>query len=213
MDYAVINEDLKKYFADLLIAEYRCSDQNRAFIKLLYDVAFVDALALQIKNECLNVEESIGKQLDQVGEWVGVDRLYNNNIIWNRAYFSFVDWNKTPNPIFQGGFSNYKNFEYLDGFTMTWKALQDLKPQVYKLGDNYFRELIKLKIIKNSIRFTKKEIDEAIYKWSNGQVHTVWEKMKLTYKYNLQYSQIMGLALLKNCLPVPVGCELHIDLI
>lgn len=213
MDYIAINEQLKNYFADLLIAEYRCSEKNRAFIKMLYNLIFADGLALQIRDKCLNVEESIGKQLDVIGEWVGINRLYNNSIIWNRAYFSFIDWESTPNPLYQGGFSNYKNFQYLDGFTMTWKDLQDLKPQTYQLGDNYFRQLIKLKIIKNSIRFVKKDIDDAIYKWSSGQVYTIWEKMKVTYKYNLAYSQLIGLALQKNCLPCPLGCQLDIDLV
>lgn len=213
MDYIAINEQLKNYFADLLIAEYRCSEKNRAFIKMLYNLIFAGGLALQIRDKCLNVEESIGTQLDVVGEWVGVNRLYNNNIIWNRAYFSFVNWKQTPNPLYQGGFSNFKNFEFLDGNTMTWKNLQDLRPKTYKLGDNYFRQLIKLKIIKNSIRFVKKEIDDAIYEWSKGQVYTVWDKMKLTYKYKIGYSQIIGLALEKNCLPCPLGCELAIDLV
>ena len=31
---------------------------------------------------------------------------------------------------------------------MTWKSLQNVQQQTYKLGDNYYRQLIKLKIIK-----------------------------------------------------------------
>lgn len=124
-------------------------------------------ILLQIQNGCLNVEESVGVQLDTVGEWVGLDRYYDNSALWDRAYFSFIDWNKTPIPLFQGGFSNYKNFEYLDGYTMTWKHLQDLKQAKYKLGDEFYRKLIKLKIIKNSIRFTKKIL---MMQYMNGVV-------------------------------------------
>lgn len=213
MDYAVVNKDLKKYFADLLIAQYRVSDKNRKFIELLYDLVFVDGVILQLKDECLNVEKSVGKQLDIIGEWVGVDRNYDNSVIWDRAYFSFVNWNDTPNTIYQGGFSNYKNFEYLDGFTMTWKALQDLKKASYQLGDNFFRQLIKLKIIKNSIRFTKKNIDDAIYQWSGGQVYTTWNTMEVIYNYNLHSSALIGLAMKKDCLPCPLGCQLSLNLL
>ena len=206
-------EQLKEYFSNLLIAQYRCSEVNRKTVELLYDIVFADNLALQIRDKCLNVEESIGKQLDTIGEWVGVDRDYDNSIVWNRAYFSFINWNDTPNTTYQGGFSNYVNFEYLDGYTMTWKALQDLKPAQYKLGDDYFKNLIKLKIIKNSIRHTKKNIDDAIYTWSAGQVYTTWQNMKIIYNYNDTYSQLIGLALQKNCLPCPTGCDLAINLI
>ena len=68
----------------------------------------------------MNVEKSEGAQLDQVGEWVGVTRDYDNSILWDKKFFAFIDWNKKPNSILQGGFSNYKNFLTLDGRTMTW---------------------------------------------------------------------------------------------
>lgn len=213
MDYTEIDTQLKKYFCDLLIAQYRCGAKNRKFIELLYEVVFANNLALKIKNECLNVEESIGKQLDVVGEWVGVNRDYDNSVVWDRAYFSFIDWKHSPNSVYQGGFSNYKNVMYLDGYTMTWKHLQDIKQAQYKLGDDYYRNLIKLKIIKNSVKHTKKNIDDAIYTWSAGQVYTTWSTMKVTYNYNSTYSQLIGLAMQKNCLPCPTGCELDINLI
>ena len=213
MDYIAVNKQLKTYFADLLIAEYRCSEKNRAFIEMLYDLVFVSGVCLEIKEKCLNVEESIGEQLDQIGEWIGVNRLYDNSLIWDRPYFSLIDWGKNPNILYQGGFSNYKNVMFLDGYTMTWKHLQDLRRVSYELGDNYFRQLIKLKIIKNSIRSVKKEIDEAIYEWSAGQIYTTWDKMKITYNYHVQDSVIMGLAYKKNCLPCPTSCELAINLI
>lgn len=37
--------------------------------------------------------------------------------------------------------------------------------------------------------------------------------MKLTYHYTGKYSQYIALALFKNCLPCPVGCELETELI
>lgn len=213
MDYVATKEQLKDYFKNLLIVQYHCSDKNKAFIDALSKLIFAEMLSLQIRNLCLNVEESVGAQLDQVGEWIGVTRDYDNSILWDRKYFAFIDWNKKPNPIFQGGFSNYKNFMTLDGYTMTWKLLQNQSKKTFKLGDNYYRQLIKLKIIKNSIKFTKKNIDDAIYQWSGGQVYTTWEKMKVIYHYQMQYSQVMGLAIKKNCLPAPVACEIETILI
>ena len=213
MDYEATKEQIKDYFKNLLIAQYHSSENNRAFIDVLSELIFAEMLSLQIRNLCLNVEESIGAQLDQVGEWVGVTRDYDNSVLWDRQYFAFIDWNKKPNKMFQGGFSNYKNFMTLDGYTMTWKHLQEQQQQSFKLGDNYYRQLIKLKIIKNSIKFTKKNIDDAIYKWSNGQVYTTWDKMRIIYNYPIQYSQVIGLAIKKNCLPAPVACEIDTVLV
>ena len=213
MDYTAIKEQLKEYFKNLLIAQYHCSDKNKKFLDALSELMFAELLSLQIRNLCLNVDKSEGAQLDQVGEWVDVTRDYDNSILWDKKFFAFIDWNKKPNSILQGGFSNYKNFLTLDGRTMTWKNLQNVQQQTYKLGDNYYRQLIKLKIIKNSIKFTKKNIDDAIYQWSSGQVYTTWEKMKINYHYPIQYSQVIALALKKNCLPAPVACEIHTILV
>ena len=213
MDFKAIVEQLKKAFADYLIIQYRGAEKNRKFIKLMVDVVFANVLALQIKQGCLSVENSIGKQLDIVGEWVGVNRFYDNSIIWDKKYFSFVDWKKTPDLTVQAGYSNYINFLALDGATLTWKKLQEIRIASYQLGDDLYRNLIKLKIIKNSIRHTKKDIDNAIYSWSNGQVYTTWTKMGIQYNYRQQYSQIIGLAMLKNCLPVPCGCTITTQLI
>lgn len=213
MDYEATKEQIKDYFKNLLIAQYHSSENNRAFIDVLSELIFAEMLSFQIRNLCLNVEESKGAQLDQVGEWVGVTRDYDNSVLWDRQYFAFIDWNKKPNKMFQGGFSNYKNFMTLDGYTMTWKHLQEQQQQSFKLGDNYYRQLIKLKIIKNSIKFTKKNIDDAIYKWSNGQVYTTWDKMRIIYNYPIQYSQVIGLAIKKNCLPAPVACEIDTVLV
>ena len=72
-------ENLKEYFADLLIIQYRGAKRNRDFIKFLVDLIFANNLAMEIKDKTVNIEESIGTQLDVVGKWVGVDRYYASN--------------------------------------------------------------------------------------------------------------------------------------
>ena len=213
MDYEQIEKELKKYFCDLLIAEYRCSEKNRAFIEALCDLLLAKNLGLQIRDKCLNVNESEGKQLDTVGEWVGLNRNYGGGIVWDRPYFALVSWKKAPDIIYQGGFSNYLNFETLNGFTMTGKEIQEISANMYKLGDKWFRQLIKLKIIKNCTRHSKKNIDDAIYAWSGGQVYTTWDKMQINYNYNATYSQLINIAKQLNYLPVPTGCKVEINLV
>lgn len=210
MDYIKILDDLKEYFANLIIMQYRMSEKNRRTIKMLVDLIFANNLALKIRDLCVDVNKSFGVQLDVVGAWVGLDRFYNDIILWDKPYFSNISWGKTPNYAYQGGFSNWRNFSYLRGATMTWRKLRELYLASNKMGDELFRTLIKLKIIKNSIKFTNKNIDEAIYQWSDGKVYTTWDTMKVTYNYPASMATTMTLAQYKNCLLAPTGCEIEL---
>lgn len=174
-------EELKEYFADLLIIQYRGADRNRNLIKFLVDLIFANNLALQVKENTVSLN-SIGAQLDIVGKWVGVDRYYNKEL-WDRVYLSFPLYSTIKDASYsqyQGGFSTYSNFADNDGGVLMYKDWQATRGKVNSLGDEYFTKLIKLKIIKNSIKNTCKDIDDAIWSWSEGNVFTTWGKP--TYK-------------------------------
>ena len=149
---------LKQYFADLLIIQYRGSKKNRALIEFLVDLIFANNLALEIKEKTVNVNDSIGKQLDDVGKWVGVDRYYYKEI-WTHPYLAFPNYStiKTSDySEFQGGFSTYSNFAENNGGFLTYKSWSSVRAKANEIGDEYFRKLIQLKIIKNSINHTCK---------------------------------------------------------
>ena len=206
-------EDLKEYFADLLIIQYRGAKRNRDFIKFLVDLIFANDLAMQIKDNTVDIENSIGAQLDIVGKWVGVDRYYNQEL-WTHPYLSFVNYSNIQQgeyDQYQGGFSSYSNFEDNDGGFLTYAAWQAVRNQVNQVGDEYFRELIKLKVIKNSINHTCKNIDNAIWSWSKGNVYTTWDVMEITYHYTSLYKDLITLAKDKNILPKPTGCTLILE--
>ena len=208
-----VMENLREYFANLLIIQFRGAKKNRDLIKFLVDLIFSNNLALEIKEKTVNVEESIGKQLDIVGQWVGVDRFYISEL-WPHKYLSFVNYSNIADNNYnqyQGGFSSYTTFEDNDGGFLTYKARQDIRTKVNQMGDEYFRALIKLKIIKNSINHTCKNIDDAIWQWSNGNVYTTWDTMQITYHYSSLYKDLMLLAKDKNVLPKPTGCNLILE--
>lgn len=212
MDYEQILLDLQEYFANLIILQYRYAPENRALIKNLVNLIFANNLALQIRDLTVNVEESIGAQLDVVGKWVGVDRYYGGEL-WDHPYLSFPYYSTIHDNSYneyQGGFSTYLTFADNDGGSLMYKEWQRIRTQINKMGDEYFRSLIKLKIIKNSINHTCKNIDEAIWNWSEGNVYTTWDVMKLTYHYDSSYSNLITLAQHKHTLPCPTGCTLEI---
>lgn len=210
MDYVKTLENLQEYFADLIIIQYKNAPQNRALIKKLVDLIFANNLALQIKDLTVDVEKSEGAQLDVVGKWVGLDRYYNGIDLWTHPYLALVNYENIAGGVYdeyQGGFSTYENFETHEGGFLTYEAWQDVRTSVNAMGDEYFRRLIKLKIIKNSINHTCKNIDDAIWKWSEGNVYTTWNVMEVTYHYSSSYRNVMTLAAYKNILPRPTGCK------
>lgn len=214
MDYDVALQEIKDWIKNLIIVQYRQSPKNRALIDLLCELIFANNLILKIRDLCLSVENSVGAQLDVVGKWVGVDRYFNAIDLWEKSYFSLPYYETIRNSAYdqyQGGFSNYVNFETLEGAFLTYKEWQDIRTKVNAMGDEYFRSLIKLKIIKNSIHHTCKNIDEAIWQWSNGKVYTTWSIMEVTYHYDSSYKNIMTLANYKNVLPCPSGCTLTLE--
>lgn len=215
MDYKQALEDIKEWIINLLIVQYRQAKKNRSLIGKLVELIFANCIILQIRDLCLNIDKSEGVQLDVVGKWVGVDRFYNGVELWEHPYLSFINYSDIQNANFpnnldpmQGGFSTYTTFADNDGGFLTYKAWQDTRTAVNKLGDDIFRQLIKLKIIKNSINHTQKNIDKAIYEWSGGHVYTTWDVMKVIYNYDAEYKNLMTIATYKNILPSPTGCEI-----
>lgn len=213
MDYGAALQELQEYFADLLIIQYRSADKNRQLIKNLVNLIFANNLALQIRDLTVNIDDSIGAQLDVVGKWVGLDRYYNGNL-WGHPYLSFPTYETIRNQSYndyQGGFSTYENFADNDGGFLTYESWQKTRTKVNEIGDEYFKALIKLKVIKNSINHTCKNIDDAIWQWSNGNVYTTWGVMTVTYHYNSTYKDLINLAQAKNVLPIPTGCSLILE--
>lgn len=214
MDYTLELQNIKNWIKNLIIVQYRQSPKNRALIDLLCDITFANNLILKIRDLCLNVEKSEGAQLDVVGKWVGIDRFYNAIDLWTHPYLSLVTYEDIAISSYdqwQGGFSTYENFETHEGGFLTYEAWQDVRIRVNVMGDEYFRYLIKLKIIHNSINHTCKNIDDAIWKWSNGMVYTTWDKMEVTYHYDKTYKNVMILANYKSILPHPSGCTIVLE--
>lgn len=211
MNYDEELKNIKDWIKNLIIVQYKQSPKNRAMIDLLADLVFANNLVLKIRDLCLNVDKSEGVQLDVVGKWVGIDRFFNGIDFWDAPmlsypYFTTIEANSYD--IYQGGFSTYTNFADNDGGFLMYKRWRNIRTQTNAMKDEFFRPLIKLKIIQNSIDHTYKSIDDAIWQWSEGNVYTTWDKMKVTYNYNSDYKNILFLANYKDVLPRPIGCSL-----
>lgn len=216
MDYIAELQNIKEWAKNLLIVQYSQSKRNKKLIEILVNILFANNLILQIRDLCLNVDESFGAQLDVIGKWVGVDRYYNDVDIWDHNYLAFFNYSELKAPNFpdniesvRGGFSSYLTFSENNGGFLTYALWKATRTASNKIGDEYYRMLIKLKIIKNSINHTQANIDKAIYEWSNGNVYTTWNVMKITYHYPANYKTLMQMAVYKDILPAPTGCTIE----
>ena len=209
MNYLEIQEELDEYYSNTLIIQYNGKKRAKATIKLLSELILDEMLLLQIR-DAFDWRTAVGAQLDIIGKWVGVSRIYNGNLFFNQPIFSYPKSNDlVPNDLttpFQHGYSEFSTFN-------TDVATGDIAELTYhnvgyveqKLSDDNYRTVIGLKIIKNSINHTQKNIDDAIWDYFNGQVYTTWGPHKITYNYPPDLETVMEVCFYKNVLPAPTG--------
>lgn len=203
MDYAQTLEALKFYYANLLIVQYNGKIKATATIKMLVDILLANLIIMQVRDG-FDWRNCLGAQLDIIGKWVGIDKFYDGQFFYFKPWFSLVDWNSSPDGL-QGGFSTFSTFNEDDGGFLTY---DDLQPTQNRLSVEGFRIMVGLKIIKNSINMTAKNIDDAIWDYFEGKVYTVWSPHTVTYYFPSELVEIMQVAQYKNVLPAPTGVKI-----
>lgn len=148
-DYTQDINDVKKYYADLLILQYHSKPKARNTIMLGADIYMADGLIFQLQ-DILDIDTAIGAQLDLIGKILGCPRNVQGLLI-DKKYFSFQKENalgfSTKNALSDGMFKTYYNS------TMS----------VYSLLDEDYRTLLKFKAIANIERASMKDMDDALY--------------------------------------------------
>lgn len=207
-------EELLNYYKNLLIIQYHNGAKARATIDTYVNLLWANQILRQIRDS-FDVDTAIGAQLDVIGLWVGVDRYYSLKPYDNHPWISLIEITGATDPILQGGFSEVDNFNtVLGGFLTPDMASGAARSE---LADSEFRTIIKLKIIKNSISHTCKNIDDAIYGLFGNDVYTTWDLNNhiLYYNYSSSYQQywLLNLANKKNVLPCPTPCRIAFNVV
>lgn len=206
MDYLNLLAELSKYYENLLIVQYNGKPRAKATIRLMVNLLWVNMVLLQIR-DAFDWRTATGPQLDIVGRWVGCSRFYDGQLFEFQPWFALVPYDQEPDNL-QGGFSTYETFTNAGGFL----DYDNIRPTQNQLVDKAFRIMIGLKIIKNNISATCRNIDETIwnYEYFNHEVYTTWEADKLTYHYPATLREVMRVADSKNVLPCPTGVRLEL---
>lgn len=207
MDYNLAVQNLKDYYANLLIVQYNGLPKASATIKMLVDLMYINAILMQIRDG-FNWKTAVGKQLDIIGQWVGVSRSYNGSLFWDKQLLSYPEYPRLyPTKSVsanQHGYSDYETFDE-DGGVLTYKDAGFVEQS---LNDDDYRTIIGLKIIKNSINHVAGEIDQAIWDYFGGQVYTTWLPHQIIYHYPESLSTIINVCETKGVLIAPTGVEI-----
>lgn len=172
-DFEELKNELIKSYQDLLELQYHEKPKAREHIKIICESLIADMVLWKIQEQCMDVDVSVGVQLDIIGKWVDIDRYFKGNKYENNKWYAYYDWDEKDQPnCLQGGMWDWDISEKPNNAPfLNYDWILVIKN---KLNDDDFRTLIKLKIIKNNTNATCKNIDDEIYKLFKGVIYTVW---------------------------------------
>lgn len=156
-DYTQDIEDVKNYYADLLILQYRNKPKARETIKIGADIYLGDGVIFQLQ-DILDIDTAEGAQLDIIGKILDCPRvvqgIYNDMI-----FFQFYDG---PDSV---GFSTVGNPQ-----GGNFRTIQNYNQSEYSLPDDDYRFLLKFKSAVNVMRGSERGIDDALWNVFQGDV-------------------------------------------
>lgn len=156
-DYTQDIQDVKTYYADLLILQYRNKPKARETIKIGADIYLGDGIIFQLQ-DILDIDTAVGAQLDIIGKILDCPRvvqgIYNDMI-----FFQFYDG---PDSV---GFSTVGKPQ-----GGNFRTIQNYNQSEYSLPDDDYRFLLKFKSAVNVMRGSERGIDEALWNVFQGDV-------------------------------------------
>lgn len=156
-DYTQNIQDVKTYYADLLILQYRNKPKARETIKIGADIYLGDGIIFQLQ-DILDIDTAVGAQLDIIGKILDCPRVvqgvYNDMI-----FFQFYDG---PDSV---GFSTVGNPQ-----GGNFRTIQNYNQSAYSLPDDDYRFLLKFKSAVNVMRGSERGIDDALWNVFQGDV-------------------------------------------
>lgn len=190
--------DVKKYYADLLILQYRNKIKARKTIELGVDIYSGDGLMYQLEN-ILDIDTAEGAQLDLIGKILGCPRdVPGINVL--TKFFSFhVDENSL-------GFSIIGNPS--NGVV---KTRANSKLAVYTLLDEEYRTVLKFKAFVNVWRGDMASMYNALYQVFHKDIN-LKNNQNMTVTYEIYNNTIPIQAAAKlGYLRAPIGIEVLFD--
>ena len=199
---------LENYYANLLIIQYHDKPKAIATVKALVDILMpinsnTGNLLITDVRDAFNVDTAVGEQLDWIGQWVGIDRLYSGINLSNTS-FIFFDADLGNNNILHRGYLDLLAENPADAGT--WLDISDLSTITNSLNDDDFRKLVKLKILENNMNFSWASLVNAIYSVFGNSVYIDTNgAMHMAYFVPENLTSLLTAMVTKKILPRPLG--------
>lgn len=194
-------QKLVDYYTNLLIIQYHDKPNAKAMIQLLVTELLANGIILDVLNG-FDIDTAVGKQLDIIGKYVGLDRFYQSQDLHD--YFSLVSYQDEIDPPLRWGFNTYDDFNTLiENGTLNYNSILVSN---FSLNDNDYRTLIELRIIQNNSNHSHGSIDDGLFKIFGGEVHADSSgDMHMFYFVPENMTELVQAAIAKEVLPRPMG--------
>jgi hypothetical protein len=171
-------DELKEYYANLLIIQYFNRANARAMVKAFSGEVIADNVIPAVR-DAFDLDTAVGVQLDVIGQYRGVSR-YVFNFDLSKDYFDWPDYS-TSDPSTFFGFAEYSASDA----TINWFFLryQDASAVSYTMNDQEYREVIRFRATTDSSFLSVKDIDDILFAIFGTQV-TLIDNLDMTITYN-----------------------------
>lgn len=206
MDYAATVRSLIDYYINLLIVQYNGKPKARATIQVFIEQLLADGLFFKIR-DAYNLDTAVGKQLDIIGKYVGIDRFYKDDELFD--FFAYTDYSEAdPDAQQKYGFTDYSvDAAPTQNGTLTYNSVVSKN---FRLNDDDYRTIIKLRIIQNHSNHSHKSIDDSMFAFFGDTIVADSEgDMKMVYIVRSPQTEVVRAAIFKEALPRPMGVELQ----
>lgn len=201
--------DIVDYYSNLLIIQYTGQPKATAMIALMVNELIANGILFDIRDG-YDIDSAVGVQLDILGKYIGVSRIFQANDLTNM--FSLETYTE-PDPTLEDrwGLVTYATFATtLENGVVNY---QSILTENFILNDTDYRTLLKLKIIQNYSNGSHKQIDDAMFEFFGNQVSVAQTAtMQMTYTVPFNLSAILNAAITLNILPKPIGVQLILEI-
>jgi len=203
-------ENLKKYFSNLLILQYKNKPKAKATIETLVEHTFSDTVGnifpIEVQNS-YDLNTSTGTQLDVIGKYLGYDRSLSFTI--NNA-FNYDEYDESISSSL--GYAEYTH----DKNTDPYLEYRYNTYEYYNITDNTYRKVLKMLSKLKSKPLSLGNIDEVLKEVFGDGIYVVEGEKSLEYHltedesfiYQRLDTQEKVNTFFRKFFPKPMGCTL-----
>lgn len=196
-------DEVIEYYKNLLIIQYNGKIKAAGTVGLFVKTLLQNDIYSQVENG-YNLDTAIGKQLDVLGGYIGVDRFYSR-IVSVGSFFGFTSYSTllTDTTV---GFTDYANYDTDAGGFLSY---DDLVP-TQTLNDFDYRFILRLRIIQNHSNHSQGSIDDGLFLFFGDALQlSTANNMTMFYFADSAILNRAIIALKKGVLPRPMGVQLR----